>query len=260
MNILVCVKQVPDPELPLSISPDGTWIGHEPKAFKMNHFDRFALEEAVLIRKGLLPEEKTCIDAVSVGPQRVAATLKRALAMGADNANHILLNDDSYMSPFDTASLIASWAKDKSYQLILTGVMAEDDMHCVVGQFIGEILAFACATSVIHQEIMDEGRGIYVEREVESGRRECLRLRLPAVLTLQPGINTPGYPSLSNMLRAADQEILTIGQGELPSLGQRDRLVSLRQPERSSRGVFMEGTMVEKARALVKIFHEKSLI
>ncbi|MBW1775851.1 MAG: electron transfer flavoprotein subunit beta/FixA family protein, partial [Deltaproteobacteria bacterium] len=229
-------------------------------AFRMNRFDEFAIEEALLIRDHIFHDNQTSIHAVSVGPPRVSLTLKKAMAMGADKGIHILIDHDRYMSPFDTASLIASYAKDKAYDIILTGVMAEDDMHCLVGQFMAEILAYPCATSVIHQEIINDGSEISVEREIESGRRECLRLHLPAILTIQSGINTPGYPSLSNVIRARDQKIITIDAEKLHTPGKREELVSLSYPEPSSKGMFIEGTQREKAQALLRILHEKSFI
>ena len=261
MKILVCVKQVPDPEASVSISQDRTWIctGGE-RGFTMNRFDQFAVEEARLIREDLAPETETSIDVISAGPARVRSTLKKAMAMGADRAIHILRETEEYASPFDTASLIAEWVGDKGYDIVLTGVMAEDDMHSMVGQLIAEILGYACATSVIHREITAGKRDIYVEREVESGRRECLSLRLPAVLTVQPGLNSPGYPSLSSVLRAAEQEIVTIDEGSVGPPDERERLTSLSHPETSSKGLFIQGTPEEKARELNKIFHASSLI
>ena len=261
MKLLVCVKQVPDSEGHLSINQEGSWVTYEDKtAFRMNRFDEFALEEALLIRDHISHDKQTSIDVVSVGPPRTSLTLKKAMAMGADEGIHILADQDRYMSPFDTASLLASYAKDKAYDMILTGVMAEDDMHCLVGQFIAEILEYPCATSVIHQEIINDVCEISVEREIESGRRECLRLNLPAVLTIQSGINKPRYPSLSNVIRARDQKIITIDGENLQPLRKREGLVSLSYPEPSSKGLFIDGTQREKAQAMLRILHEKSFI
>ena len=261
MKLLVCVKQVPDSEGLLSINQEGSWIVDETKTvFRMNRFDEFALEEALLIRDRISHDNLTSIHAVSVGPPRASLTLKKAMAMGADEGIHIIIDQDCYMSPFDTASLIAAYAKDKAYDMILAGVMAEDDMHCIVGQFMAEILEYPCATSVIHEDIINAGSNIIVEREIESGRRECLRLNLPAVLTIQSGINTPGYPSLSNVIRARDQKIITIEAEKLQTPEKREELVSLSYPEPSSKGMFIEGSQREKAQALLRILHEKSFI
>jgi len=261
MKLLVCVKQVPDSETHLFMNKEESWVSHENNtAFRMNSFDEIAFDEALLIRELIPRDEKAVIHALSVGPARIGLTLKKAMAMGADEGIHILVEQEHYMSPFDTASLIASYAKNMGYDLILTGVMAEDDMHCLVGQFIAEILAYPCVTSVIHQEFIDDGNKLYVEREVETGRRICLQLNPPAVLTIQSGINTPRYPSLSNVMRAKDQEIITIDAKKLLALEKREKLVSLSYPEPSLKGMFLEGTPREKAGALLRILHEKSFI
>ena len=261
MKLLVCVKQVADSVKCISISVDGSPIAHKDKpAFRMNRFDKFALEEALLIRDHISHGHATSIDAVSVGPPEASLTLKKAMAMGADQGIHILVDDALHMSPFDTASLIASYAKDKGYDMILTGVMAEDDMHCLVGPFVAEHLGYPFATAVVSQEIMDDGGSISVERAIESGRREYLRLNLPAVLTIQSGINTPRYPSLSNVIRARDQKIISIDAERLQLPEKRETIISFSEPEPPSKGVFITGTPKEKARALLRILHEKSFV
>ncbi|MBW2599795.1 MAG: electron transfer flavoprotein subunit beta/FixA family protein [Deltaproteobacteria bacterium] len=256
MKILVCVKQVPDNEGAISINNKGTWLTGG-GAFRMNRFDEFALEEAVRIGEEI-PD--TGIEVVSVGPGRVVSTLRQALERGAAVGTHILVEEERYMSPFETASLIASFAGTGHYDLIIAGVMAEDDMHCQVGQMIAAILKIRCATSVIHRGTIRDGTSVYIEREIEEGQRLCMEVALPAVLTVQSGINRPRYPSLSNILRAKGQEIRTIDASDLWTGDGRDRLISMRRPEASAKGVFLEGDRDEKARALVGILHERALI
>ncbi len=261
MKILVCVKQVPDAEETLAIDRQGLWItDQDSTVFRMNRFDEFALEEALRIKERFSEDAAVCIDSVSVGPPRVRVTLKKSLALGAENAFHIVAAEEGWLSPFDTATLIASLAEGAGYDLILAGVMAEDDMQGLVGSFVAEILGYPCATAVMHQEIEGGGKKIAAEREIEAGRRECLRLDLPAVLTVQSGINLPRYPTLSNVLRAKDQEIVTIAAGRLARLQKRERVVSLSYPETSSKGTFLEGTQRQKARALLQALHAKSFI
>jgi len=255
MKILVCVKQVPDSEGAISINDEGAWLTGG--AFRMNRFDEFALEEAVRIGEEI---PGTIIEAVSVGPRRVVSTLRKALERGATTGTHILVEEERYMSPFETASLIASYAGTGRCDLIIAGVMAEDDMHCQVGQMTAAILKIRCATSVIHRGPVRNGTSVYIEREIEEGQRLCGEITLPAVLTVQSGINRPRYPSLSNILRAKDQEIRTIGADDLWDGAGRDQLISIRQPESSAKGVFLEGDRDEKARALIRILHERALI
>jgi len=256
MEILVCVKQVPDNEGTIDINDKGTWITCG-GTFRMNRFDEFALEEAVRTGEEI---PGTVIEVVSVGPGRVVSTLRKALERGAATATHILVENERYVSPFETASLIASYAVTGHYDLIITGIMAEDDMNCQTGQMIAAILKIRCATSVIHRGPVRDGASVYIEREIEEGQRLCGEVELPAVVTVQSGINRPRYPALSNVLRAKNQEIRTIDAGDLWKGDVSDELISMRRPEVSTKGIFLEGGRDEKARALIKILHERALI
>ena len=256
MNILVCIKQVPDSEGLITIHDGGMGIVFK-GAYRMNRYDEYALEEALRIRgRG----DADVVDAVSVGPRRAASTLKRALEMGAADGIHIITAEEPRLTPFETASLIASYARQKEYGLILTGVMAEDDMHCQVGPMIAELLGYPCASSVILEEYRGGGRGLCVEREIEGGRREGLELSFPAVLTIQSGINRPRYPALSNVLRARAQKLIEIDAASLAPPAPRERLTALQYPDIAAKGVFLEGTTAEKADALYRALHEKALI
>ncbi len=261
MKILVCVKQVRDMETLPSLDHRGRWIEEQDTAvFRMNRFDEFSLEEALRIKERFSGRIDVSVDSVSVGPESVRLTLKKSLALGADHGFHIRVEEAGYISPFDTATLIAAFAGKGAYDLILTGIMAEDDMASLVGSLIAEILGYPCATAVIYQEIKGEGRRIDVEREIEAGRREYLQLNLPAVLTVQSGINSPRYSSLSNVMRARDQEIPTIPAEQLAAMQKTEQVTALFYPEMTSRGKILRGTPREKAQALLKVLHEKSLI
>jgi electron transfer flavoprotein alpha/beta subunit len=147
MKILVCVKQVLDPDGPIRIDGSGQAIAAAPDAlFRMNRFDEFALEAALLMRDEF---PGTRIDALTAGPARAARTVRRALETGADEGIHLLLEDDACRTPFEIASLIGAFAHDRHYDLILTGVMAEDDMQAQVGPMLAEILGYPWATAVM---------------------------------------------------------------------------------------------------------------
>lgn len=110
MKILVCVKQVPESEAPIQIEHPTQWIRiGKSTRFRMNRFDEFAVEEAVLIKEAF-PD--TTIDAITVGPDPSAMTLKRALGMGGDHGIHIVTEQEGYLSPFVTAYWIASYARN----------------------------------------------------------------------------------------------------------------------------------------------------
>ena len=258
MKILVCVKQVLESEKPIRIDSSAEWIQMDGAgSFRMNRFDEFAMEEALLIKEAF---PKTTIDVITVGPGRSVMTLKRALGMGGDQGIHIINEKEGYLSPFVTACWIASYAGNRTYDLILTGVMSEDYMQGQVGPMIAEFLSLPCATSTILQRLSPQKGVVYVEREIEGGFRDTLDLRLPAVLSVQSGINTPRYPSLSNMLRAKREEMETIQTSSLEQPELRQVVMEMAYPSKSRAGQVIAGTQEEKARKLLMILREKSLV
>ncbi|MBN1635141.1 MAG: electron transfer flavoprotein subunit beta/FixA family protein [Deltaproteobacteria bacterium] len=258
MKILVCVKQISDTDDIVRIDASRAWIEyHEKTSFRMNRYDEYALEEALRIREKY-PE--TSIDAISLGPARAVSTIRKALEMGADNGIHLLAEQNSFISPSEIATLIATVAKPKGYSLILAGVMAEDDMFCQTGQLVAAMLGLPCATSVIYQERFENGKTLYVEREIEGGQRECLHIDLPAVLTIQSGINRPRYPSLSNVLRARKQEILRLNIKDLRQPEPCECLACLSYPQTQLKGEFIQGSLENKARTLLRVLHQKALL
>lgn len=258
MKILVCIKQVPDSADTLKIDESTGWVDYgRSTVFRMNRFDEFAVEEGLLIQEKI---PGTIVHALSVGPARVSSTIRRALEMGVHHGIHILDPQERYLSPFAIASFIAAYAQSKGYDLILTGIMAEDDMACQVGQLVASLMDIPCATSVISEEIKIESRELFVEREIEGGYRQSLVLALPAAVTIQPGINFPRYPSLSNVLRARNQQQELIHAENLAIPPEREVMKSLRLPDQGTKGSFIEGSPREKARKLMEILHEKALI
>jgi electron transfer flavoprotein beta subunit len=258
MKILVCVKQVPESEAPIEINDSTHWIQTDrATSYRMNRFDEFAVEEALLIQENF---QGTTIDVISVGPDRSAIVVRRALGMGAGHGIHIITEHQGYLDPFIIASWIGAYARTKNYDLILTGVMAEDAMQGQVGPMIAETLSLPCATSCIFERLSPDTGTIYVEREIEGGYRDTLELKLPAVLTLQSGTNKPRYPSLSNILRAKKRDLETIDAGSFEQPTPRQDVSWVEFPRKSRSGVVFEGTQQEKAAQLLQILEKKSLI
>lgn len=254
MKLLVCVKQIHDPDAPVSVNADNSWVGIDGGEYVMNRFDGFALEEALCIREEI-PD--TRVDVLSVGPERVEAVLRRSLGMGADHGIHILTECDGFLSPFATATWIAAYAGSCQYDLILTGVMSGDDMNGQVGPLVAEMLHLPCASSVIFRRMMPEMGRMYVEREMEGGLRDAMEIKLPALLTLQSGINQPRYPSLSKMLRANKHpmEVVPAGSLDLPTVHLSVMQTTL--PQKTRAGLILEGTPREKACRLLDILQNR---
>jgi electron transfer flavoprotein beta subunit len=258
MKILVCIKQVPEPENAILIEAGSVRIQSEEICeFKMNRLDEFAVEEAVLIKEA---HGDTKIDALSAGPERATEVIRRSIGMGADAGVHIDTGAGGYHSSFEIATWIAGYARGEKYDLILTGAMSEDNMQGQVGPMIAKQLGLPWATAVIFEKIAPDKATIYVEREIEGGQRDTLALPLPAVLTVQSGINTPRYPSLSNLLRANKQGVKRIECANRVQPAARESLVELVYPHKTRSGTVLKGTEKEKATQLIRILRERALL
>ena len=249
MKMLVCVKQVPETEASIVIDKSAKGIQRDLiNEWKMNRYDEAAVEEALQI-KDAIPD--TTIDIISVGPPRSEIAIKRAIGMGADSGIHIVTDNQDYLDPFAVASWIAAFAR--SYDLILAGVMSEDAIQGLVGPLIAENLTLPCATAVIYEQLWPEKKRVYIEREIEGGFREQLELNLPAVLTVQTGINQPRYPSLSNLLRANKTELVTVDAAKLEHPAERLEVLRLEYPRKLRESLFLKGSQPEKAEQLLRI-------
>jgi len=258
MKILVCVKQVPESEAPVSIDETAGWVQIGGAAEnRMNRFDECAVEEAVLIKEA---DPGTVIDIITVGPENADAVVRRALGMGADNGIHMVTAEEGYRDAFRTAGAIVSWAEKEHYDLVLTGVMSEDLMQGQVGPLIAAHLEIPCVTAVVFEKLSPGGKSIRVEREIEGGCRETGEIKLPALLTLQTGINKPRYPALSKLLRA-NRTALAVADADPPEMQPSfQKLVRVALPEKKRDALFLEGSAGEKAEKLLVILKERSLI
>jgi electron transfer flavoprotein beta subunit len=258
MKILVCIKAVPEAEDAIFFDADApVLVADETTDLRMNRFDEFAVEEAILIKKKF-PD--TVIDAVSVGPENAQKAVKRALGMGADAGVHIMSDYGASCDAACVATCIAKYATSRAYDLILTGMMSEDMMQSQVGPMIAQCLNFAWATSVIHEAISPDQKTVYVERELEGGIREMLDIPLPTVLAIQSGINEPRYPSVSNLIRAIDSGLETIAVSSLGVAQKPSMIIGYSYPQKMRDGLILQGTIEEKAIALIKILREKRLL
>lgn len=263
MKLLVCVKEVPDIDIEMAIDASGNEVSYGPYAtFRMNVFDEYAVEESVRIKEHI---PGSILDVITVGPSRAAKVIERSIGMGADNGIHILTDSDptkydTNMDAIQVAAWITEYAKQQRYDLVLTGVMSEDMMQGQVGPMLAELLAVSCATSVMALHIEEDGKSITVEREIEGGLRDRVRIGLPALVTIQSGINQPRYPSLPNMLRARKKRPHTIDADALEKVPRKLKTDHLAYPEKLRDGTLLEGTITEKAETLYKILAEKALL
>ncbi|MBU2622720.1 MAG: hypothetical protein KKD92_10425, partial [Proteobacteria bacterium] len=140
------------------------------------------------------------------------------------------------------------------------GAMSEDYMQGQVGPLAAEMTGLPCVSFVVKQEISPDQKSIYVERELDGGLIESFELTLPALLTIQGGINKPRYPSLSNVLRANRAEIRTINADLVGKPDPKQTNTRITIPEKRRDGYVLSGSAQEKAAKLIRILSQKAFI
>lgn len=256
MKIGVCVKQVPAKDAPLTIADGGAWIRESDIGFETNEPDTYALEEALRLKEKHGGE----VVAISMGPERVKQTIKEALAKGADRG--ILVADSEFfkLDPLGSARSLAAAIEKENFDLILTGLQSDDQGFGQTGILLAELLGRPHATIIMAIEVTD-GR-MRVKRELEAGWFQWVELPLPAVITIQSGINKPRYATLKGIMAAKKKEIATI---ERSSLGvptaKTQQIQRIYVPQKTKQTEFISGTPKEAATKLIeKLRHEARVL
>lgn len=252
VNILVAIKQVPKADAPARLDADARPVAPERAAFVMNEYDEHALEAALRLREAL---GRGRIVAASVGPERVAIVLRRAVGMGADDAVHLCASDDAADDPAFVAAALAGHATANDFDLVVCGAMSADSMHGVVAPMLAAFLDRPCLTNVV--ELSVEGGEVVVVRELEGGARERFAVRPPLVVSMQTGPEAPRYPRLSLMLRADRAAIPTIDAGGSATAL---RVMAWETPQPTRRVRFLDGDAAAKARTLVEILRRRGVL
>ena len=254
MKILVCIKQVPDMESRFKVNNAGAWYEEQDLAFRMNEYDEFAVEQAIRLKEQLGGTADITI--LSIGPDRVVEVIKKGLAMGGDRGVHIR-DDQLYLKdPWQVASGIAAFARDKNFDLIFTGLMSQDLGSAQVGVTLAESLGYACVTTVVGFEL--NGDVVTAKRELEGGMRAIVKFKLPAVVTCQLGLNTPRYPTLPNIMKARQKELLVVPVTDFLHEESLTACESMYPPEKRGQGLVLEGDINETVDKLIVILKEKT--
>ncbi|HXH28608.1 MAG TPA: electron transfer flavoprotein subunit beta/FixA family protein [Candidatus Polarisedimenticolia bacterium] len=261
MKALVLVKQVPNTDSPFRINGASTWVEETNLSFGLNDYDRYALEALLRLKdQGRLAE----VAAITVGPDRASAVLRTCLATGADRALHVKDDALAGSDPLSVARVIAAAIKDEGFSIIAAGLQADDDNYGQTGTLLARLLDRPCATAVMSLELKDE-TVLRVERELENNRLQVQELTLPAVLTVQTGINEPRYASLKGIMAAKKKEIRTLALKDLGldaarvgGQASRLRTVRLSVPPKGEGAEILKGSPDDIARELVKRIKEKT--
>jgi electron transfer flavoprotein beta subunit len=242
MKIAVCVKQVVTREWQLRVNDAKTWIRDQDASFELNEPDAYALEEALRLKEKHGGEVVVCC----AGPARATQVIREALARGADRAIHV--EGDSLVAA-DAATLAASLAaavRDEAFDLVLTGLQSDDQGFGQVGVVLAEQLGIPHATIIM--EVQVEGQALRVKRELEGGWFQWIALPLPALLTIQSGINQLRYATLKGIMAAKKKEIRKAAPVSAEGL---QRIVAMYVPEKGKRTHLIGGSPAEAARELV---------
>jgi len=256
MKILVCIKQVPDMASRFKVNGEGTWYDETDLAFRMNEYDEYAVEQAVQLKEqqGNAPD----ITVLSIGPDRVVEMIKKALAMGCDRGVHIQDNASFRKDPWQIASTIAGFSRDKNFDLIFFGMQSQDRGSAQVGPITAELLGIPCVTTVVGFAIADGV--ITAKRELEGGVKALVKFKPPALITCQLGLNTPRYPTLPNIMKAKKKEILAFPIADLLKEKELVATAGAYPREKKGSGIVLEGDVNDMAGRLVGILKEKTKV
>jgi len=261
MNIIVCMKQVPDTEAQIRVKPDGSGIVDGDIKFVMNPYDEYGVEEALLLKEKF----GGTVTIVCLGPERAVEAIRTGLAMGVDKAVH--LDDPAFEGgdAFSTAKALAAAIKSMEYDLIFCGKQAIDDDLAQVGSALAEMLGIPQVVVVTKVEVSEDTKKAKVNRQIIGGE-EIIEVPLPAVLTAQKGLNEPRYASLPGIMKAKKKEVKSVKVADLGldssavgAAGAKAKIIKMYSPPQREAGKIIEGdTAEEKAPKLAKLLREEA--
>ena len=260
MKVLVAVAEVTSVEDEFVI--DGVEIDPKYVEYDLNEWDDYAVEAAVQAKEDGVADE---VVTVTIGPERSEETIRMALAKGADRAIRVwdAALEDAFLDVAAKTTLLASVVEAEDPDLVLTGVQAGDDSFASTGVSLAAAVDFGWA-AVVNQLDLDVDAGVaHVHRELEGGVEEVTDIDLPAVLTIQTGINEPRYASLRGIRQAQSKELSIETLADLgldtSAVESTLRLTSMYEPESESDTVVFEGEPEETATQLAEVLREKGV-
>ncbi len=255
MNIIACIKQVPDSEAQIRVKADGSGIDETGIKWVMSAYDEYGVEEALRWKEKQGGE----VTVVSLGPARVMETIRTALAMGADKGIHICDPALEGADPYVTASALAAAIKAVPYDVIFCGQRAIDDDSGQVGSILAELLDIPQITVVMKLEV--EGGSVKAIRPVE-GAQFLIQSSLPCVITAQKGLNEPRYASLPGIMKAKKKPV-DVKDAAALGVATEKKLQVLRYlppPARAAGKIVSGADVAAKAEALAKLLREEAKV
>jgi electron transfer flavoprotein beta subunit len=254
LKIAVCVKQVVTREWPIRVNEQKTWIRDQDASFELNEPDAYALEEALRLKEKHGGEVVVC----SAGPARAAQVLREALARGADRAIHVTGDQLASADAFAVSDAIAPAVRDEAFDLVLTGLQSDDQGFGQVGVVLAETLGMPHATIIMEVQADPAARTLRVKRELEGGWFQWVSMPLPALLTIQSGINQLRYATLKGIMAAKKKEIRQVPSAA--AAGARQRILRVYVPEKGKKTQMIDGSAGDAAKELVKRLREEARV
>jgi electron transfer flavoprotein beta subunit len=261
MKILVAVKRVAALEEDFEIRDDGRDVDPDFLNWDLNEWDDYSLETAVQIKEAAGGEGVEVV-AVTIGPDEADEVLRKCLAKGADRALRVWDEALEGSDPIAIARVLAAVARQEQPELLLAGTQSSDHGHAATGIALAALLDWPHAAVVAALDFKPGSGRALVQRELEGGLLQSVEVQLPAVLTIQLGINTPRYASLRGIKQAASRPIETatpqdlgLADSALGESGSLSRVKRVYVPEKG-RAQMIEGSAAEQAARLIQIIKE----
>jgi electron transfer flavoprotein beta subunit len=258
VKIVVCLKQVPARDTNLRVNQTATWVQETDLSFEINEPDIYALEEGLRLKEKQGGEVVLCC----LGPARAQQAIKEALAKGADRALHL---DDAAFEGLDAYGVglaLSRAIRNENPDLVLTGLQSDDFGFAQTGVILAELLGLPHST--ILMEIQVNGAALKVKRELEGGWFQWIEMPLPALLTIQSGINKPRYATLKGIMAAKKKPIQKLAPVDLglslEDLAPRQRVFKVYVPPKSTQTQFLQGSPKEIATRLVDRLRNESRV
>lgn len=256
MNIYVLMKRTFDTEEKITLS--GGKINEDGAEFIINPYDEYAIEEAIQVRDANGGE----VTVLSVGNEEAEKQIRTALAMGADKAVLINIEDDvENGDQFTTAKIISQYLKDKEVDLILAGNVAIDGGSGQVGPRVADALGIPYVTTITKLEI--NGSTVTVTRDVE-GDSEVIETSLPLLVTAQQGLNEPRYPSLPGIMKAKKKPLEELELDDLDleedEVKAKTKTVEIFLPPKKEAGKVLDGELADQVKELVRLLHSEAKV
>ena len=252
MKIAVCLKQVPTRDWQPRLDEAKTWIREQDATFEMNEPDAYALEEGLRLKEKHGGEVVVC----SAGPARVAQVLREALARGADRGIHVQSDAFAGADAFVVANALAAAMQGEQFDLVLTGLQSDDQGFGQTGVILAEKLGLPHATIIM--DVQATPPNLRVKRELEGGWFQWVTMPLPAVLTIQSGINQLRYATLKGIMAAKKKEIKATAPAAAPSA--KLKIASLYAPEKTKKTHLVQGAPAAAAKELVRLLREEARV